>query len=50
MSLAQRMHLLRGVFQMTAISLVSVTNPYHISRLHLFSDTLYIYMYEDDSS
>ena len=42
MSLAQRMHLLLDVFQMTAIALVSVINHYHINGLHLFWDTLYL--------
>ena len=31
MSLAQRMHFLQDVFQMTAIALVSVINHYHIN-------------------
>ena len=48
MSLAQRMHFLLGVFQMTAIALVSVINHYHINGLHLFWDTLYVdYNLED---
>ena len=42
-SLAQRMHFLQNVFQMTAIALVSVINHYHINELHLFWDTLYAY-------
>ena len=37
-----KMEFLQAVFQMTAIALVSVINPYHIDRLHLFWDTLYI--------
>ena len=41
MSLAQRMYFLLDVFQMTAITLVSVINLYHIKGLHLFWDTLY---------
>ena len=41
MSLAQRMHFLLDGFQMTAITLVSVINPYHINGLHLFWDSLY---------
>ena len=43
MSLAQRMHILLDVFQMTATAFVSVIN--YINRLHLFWDTLYIYVY-----
>ena len=43
MSLAQRMHFLQNLFQMTAIALVSVLNYYHINGLHLFWDTLYIF-------
>ena len=35
MSLAQRMHFLQDVFQMTAIALVSVINHYYINGLHL---------------
>ena len=42
MSLAQRMRFLQDVFQMTAITLISVINPYRINGLHLFWDTLYI--------
>ena len=45
MSLVQRMHFLQDVFQMTAITLVSVINHYHINWLHLFWDTQYIYIY-----
>ena len=41
MSLAQRMHFLLDVFEMTAITLVSVINHYHINGLHLFWDNLY---------
>ena len=41
MSLAQRMHFLQDMFQMTAIALVSVINHNHINGLHLFWDTLY---------
>ena len=33
MSLAQRMHFLKDMFQMTAIAHVSVINHYHISGL-----------------
>ena len=40
MSLAQRMHFLRDVFQMTDIELVLVINHYYIDGLHLFLDTL----------
>ena len=36
MSLAQKIHFLQSVFQMTAIAIVSVINPYHINGLHLF--------------
>ena len=42
MSLAQRMHFLQDVIQMTVIALVSVINHYHINGLHLFWDTLHI--------
>ena len=42
MSLAQKMHFLQEVIQMTAIALVSVLTHYHINRLHLFWDTLYM--------
>ena len=38
MSIAQRMHFLPGVFQMTTITLVSVINHYHINGLQLFWD------------
>ena len=41
MSLAQRVHFLQYVFQMSAISLVSVINHYHIDGLHLFWNTQY---------
>ena len=44
MFLTQMMHFLQGVFQMTAIVLVSVINYYHINGLHLFCDTLNIYI------
>ena len=37
MSLAQRMHFLLDVFQITVIELVSVINHYHINELNLFS-------------
>ena len=33
MSLAQKVHFLQDVFQMTAIVLVTVINHYHINRL-----------------
>ena len=36
MSLAQRIHFLHDVFQITAIALISVINHYHIKELHLF--------------
>ena len=36
MSLAQRMHFLQDVYQMTAIEIVSVINHYHINGLYLF--------------
>ena len=39
MSLAQMMHFLQDMFQMTAIALISVINHYHINGLHLFRDT-----------
>ena len=42
MCLAQRMHFLQDMFQMTAIALLSVINHYHINGLHLFWDTLYM--------
>ena len=42
MSLTQGILFLHGVFQMTAIALVFVTNGYLINGLHLFWDTLYI--------
>ena len=41
MSLAQRMHFLKDMFQITAIALVSVINHCHINGLHLFGDTMY---------
>ena len=40
MCLAQKMHFLKDMFQMTAILLVSVINHCHINGLHLFCDTL----------
>ena len=42
MSLAQRIHFLQDMFQMTTIALVSVINPNPINGLHLFWDTLYV--------
>ena len=45
MSLAQRIHFLHYMFQMTAIALVSVINHYHINGLHPFWNTVYIYKY-----
>ena len=42
MSLAERIHFWQDMFQMTAITLVSVINHYHINGLHLLWDTLYI--------
>ena len=42
MSLAQRMHFLQDMFQITAIALISLINHYHINGLHLFWDTLYL--------
>ena len=36
MAVAQRMHFLQDVFQMTTIALVSIINHYHINGLHLF--------------
>ena len=41
MSLAQRMHFLQNVFQMTTITIVSVINHNHINELQLFWDTMY---------
>ena len=40
MSLAQRMHFLQVVFQITAVTLASVINDYHTNGFHLFWDTL----------
>ena len=40
MYLAERMQFLLDVFQMTAITFVSVLNHYHIKGFHLFWDTL----------
>ena len=40
LSLAQMMHFLLDVFQMTAIVLVSVINHYHLNGLHLFCDNV----------
>ena len=40
MSLAQRMHFLQDVFQITVIALVSVINHYHFNGMCLFWDTL----------
>ena len=45
MSLAQKMHFLQDVFQITAIALVSVINYYPIKGLHLFWDTGYLGSY-----
>ena len=45
MSVAERMHFLQDVFQMTAIALVSVINDYYTKGLHLFWDTLYLSMF-----
>ena len=45
MSVAQRVHFLEDEFQMTTIRLTLVINHYHINGLHLFRDTLYIYIY-----
>ena len=45
MSLAQRMHFLQEVFQMTAIALISMINHYHTDGFYLFWDTIYIYIY-----
>ena len=41
MCLAQVMHFLQDVFQMTTVALVSVINHNHINVLLLFWDTLY---------
>ena len=35
------MHFLQNVFEMTALTIISVINHYHINRLHLFWDILY---------
>ena len=35
-SLAQGMHFLQDIFQMTTFAFVSVINPYHINGLRLF--------------
>ena len=40
LSLAQRMHFLLDVFQMTAIMIVAVINHYFIYGLHLFWDSM----------
>ena len=40
MFLGERIYFLPDVFQITAIALVSVMNPYYINGLHLFWDTL----------
>ena len=40
MSLAQEMHFLQDVFQMTAIALVLEIIHNHVYELHLFLDTL----------
>ena len=45
MYLAERMHFLQDVIQMTTIAFVSVINYYHIYGLHQFWDTIYIYIY-----
>ena len=39
-SLAQRMHFLSDVFQMTAIALVSAINHYQFNGLYLFWDVI----------
>ena len=41
MYLAQRIHFLQDVFQMTAILLVSVIKHYNIDGLHLFWDSVF---------
>ena len=38
--LAEKMHFLQDLFQMTTIELVCVINFYHINGLHLFWDIL----------
>ena len=43
MSLAQRMHFLLDVSQMSTTALVSVINHYHINELYLFWYTLYVW-------
>ena len=40
MFLAQRMHFLQDVFEITAVALVSLINNYYINELNLFWDTL----------
>ena len=40
MFLDERMHILKNLFQITAIVLVWVINPYHINKLHLFWNNL----------
>ena len=36
---------LQDVYQMTTIVLLSEINHYHINKLHLFWDTLFMYVY-----
>ena len=43
MSLAQRMHFLKDVFQMTTNTLVSLINQYHNNGLQLFWDNPHVY-------
>ena len=50
MSLAQKMHFLQHVFQMTANALVSVINHYHVNGLHLFWNTLYFDFFLADNN
>ena len=42
MSPVWRRHFLQDVFQMTAIALIWVINPYHFNGLYLFWDSLFI--------
>ena len=45
MFLAEMMHFLQDMFQITTIAPISVIYHYHINGLHLFWNTLYIYAY-----
>ena len=48
MSLTQMTHFFQDVFQMTAITLLSVTYHYHINGLYRFWDTLQTYLFNFD--